>query len=182
MSSPFPEDDIMDVFSLSDAKPQAGDKRKRDDEFEENDHDSNFIPDTANLVPEDYVEDFDDNEAEEVESEHEVNDHEDGLDIPPHNEAMESFPEHAIYDNSIDDIKEKLTGIPPLVYNALAQHDCKSKQLQNLAAKAGDLSTYPNTKVLRVAVLGTAGTGKSSLLNSITDIPDLAKSVSQHLK
>lgn len=182
MSSPFPEDDIMDVSSLHDPKPRPGDKRKRADEIESENDDGLFIPDTADLVPEDYAEARDDNGFEEVEAEHELDDLEDGLDFAPHNEAMESFPKHAIYDVSIDSIRARLAGIPPRILRALEQHDCKTKQLQTLSLKAGDLSSYPTTRIMRVAVLGTAGTGKSSLLNCITDIPDLAKSVGSVLE
>jgi predicted GTPase len=63
------------------------------------------------------------------------------------------------------------------VLNILQEGGIQSKLLDIHMAKAKELCSFPETDRVRIAILGSAGVGKSSLLNAVTSIPGLAKSV-----
>lgn len=162
--------------------PRAGSKRKRDWGDEDYVGDSVFLNDSADIADRYYDVDYDgdDDGVSEILSdltELSTDDEEDGG--PRHNytEAEEDFPAHAIYDTDLAGISEQLAGLPPKLLEALQDQSCNSKQLDGHIQRARELLTVPSTDPIRVAVLGDAGTGKSSLLNSLTDIPGLAYSV-----
>jgi predicted GTPase len=197
MASPAPGEQPPSV--------QAGQKRKREDEETDVKHDiknevKNEIEnekkaeaddedveddggakiDTNTLVPDDYEHAEESNDECEDSDEDNENAVEDNANYPKHDESDEPFPACAYYDEVVDDIDEKLTSIAERVYDLLEEHNSSSATFAAHKSKAEELSKIPNTEKIRIAILGGAGAGKSSLLNAITGKHDLAKSVSSH--
>ncbi|KAK5718255.1 hypothetical protein LTR17_015705 [Elasticomyces elasticus] len=178
------------------ADPQQPDtvlgKRKRDDDDIDGDDDSLFIPEEnemslvvygTNLDQDDDVlhmqdEDDDDDDLDGEDSENDEDDEaldDDDDDQEMHMEATEPFPACAIYDNDMPAVVAKLTGIANKAVSVLLPHDCGGKHVTAHLAAANSLMRIPDTKRLRVALIGNAGVGKSSSLNGIVDIANLAK-------
>ncbi|KAF2206960.1 hypothetical protein CERZMDRAFT_102810 [Cercospora zeae-maydis SCOH1-5] len=93
----------------------------------------------------------------------------DGADMPrvnevdtdvKYHEGKESYPKLPAYDPASSDIEVGLTGI-----------------VEQIVDIAEELRAMPWPRPTRIALLGDTGTGKSSLLNSIVDVPDIAKAV-----
>jgi GTP-binding protein EngB required for normal cell division len=61
--------------------------------------------------------------------------------------------------------------------NILQENGDQNKSINKHIARAKEICNFPETDRLKIAVLGCAGVGKSSLLNAVTSIPGLAKSV-----
>lgn len=141
--------------------------------------DRTFLPNTEVHVPEDYQGE-DESELSEIEGdsdeEHAVPD--DVEEIEMYSEATEPLPERACYDKDIEGIKKRLSVIAKRAHELFATSPNTSKTATTHKTRANNLQVLPDTGKLRVAILGGAGTGKSSLLNSLTDTPELAKSVS----
>lgn len=168
-----------------DAKPVIKNEVKNEIEHEKADtkdedveDDGGAKIDTNTLVPDDYEHE----EASDVEGDDSDEDNEDAVEddtnYPKHDESDEAFPACAYYDEAIDDVDEKLTSIAERVYDLLEEHDSSSATFAAHKSKAEELSKIPTTEKIRIAILGGAGAGKSSLLNAITGKHDLAKSVS----
>ena len=163
--------------------PTANGKRKRDEADDGEGEQSLFIPDEDKLVPENNDQDGADegyNDDQDENSEDDASDAAiDGEAITqPHNEKMEAFPDHAIYDADIKSITDRLTEIPRSMAAILKPYDGDSKHMLHKTNMAKYLQSPPRHKKWRIALLGDAGAGKSSVLNSLTDIQDLAKSMS----
>ncbi|KAI7220454.1 hypothetical protein KC343_g2819 [Hortaea werneckii] len=92
-----------------------------------------------------------------------------------YSERGEAYPKSAAYDEAIPKIKSAYTGIAQQVLNIIKTNPCNSAVLAKFVAKSADLTTIPKSKSVKIALLGEMGTGKSSLLNSVIDIPDLAR-------
>jgi len=119
---------------------------------------------------------------------------EDDDDQDVYTELTESYPGCAIYDRAIPAVKAQLTDISKTVVALLQAHGDGGKHVESHLSAAKALEEVPSTKRLRVALIGNAGVGmcfhilrlgqdsqqlgKSSTLNAITDIANLAKSVS----
>lgn len=150
---------------------------KADTKDEDVEDDGGAKTDTNTLVPDDYQHE----EASDVEGDGSDEDNENAVEDetnhPRHDESDEPFPACAYYDEAIDDVDEKLTSIAELVYDLLEEHDSSSATFAAHKSKAEELSKIPTTEKIRIAILGGAGAGKSSLLNAITGKHDLAKSV-----
>lgn len=176
MASPGP--------SNQDQLAQVGLKRKREEEDvdakDEFQHDNgNTAIESEPVVPGDYehLDDDDDDESSELEDDEE-NVVEEICEIPTHDDSAEPFPKCAIFDGAIEGIKERITAIPQHALARLEEHGCLSNSLKAYASKAQKLCSLPETPKMRIAILGCAGAGKSSLLNAITGKPELAKSLS----
>jgi ABC-type glutathione transport system ATPase component len=191
MASPAPGEQNSSV--------QTGQKRKREDddseiqnevknevkseikgEDAEAEADGGANVDTNTLVPNDYEPDEDDENENDSndEDDDDENTAEDNANHPKHQESDEPFPACAYYDEAIEDVEEQLTSIAERVQALLEDHNSSSKVLVAHKRKANELSDMPPTEKMRIAILGGAGAGKSSLLNAVTGKPDLAKSVS----
>ncbi|KAK1813169.1 hypothetical protein LTR12_012423 [Friedmanniomyces endolithicus] len=170
-------------------------KRKREsDEDSNNKSDAEntlFIPDendTSLLMYETKVARNDDplHGNDEDEEEDEVDDDDESADDAldddqddqdMHMESNEPYPGHAIYDEAMPAIKAKLTDIAKEVVVVLQPHTNGGNYVTTHLDAASVLMTVPSAKRLRVAFIGNAGVGKSSTLNAITDIANLAKSI-----
>ncbi|KAK4963177.1 hypothetical protein LTR10_000805 [Elasticomyces elasticus] len=162
-------------------------KRKRDGDDGDDTEDTLFIRDESSMSlvvygsnpgqdPDDSSDDDEEGHDDEEEDEDESLDGDDD-DEQKHMESSEPLPNCAIYDADISDIKAKLISIPKSVMKALLPYECPGKHVQTHMGAANALLKIPDTKRLRVALIGAAGVGKSSTLNAITDIPDLANSL-----
>lgn len=134
--------------------------------------------DTNTLVPDDYESENESGDERDDSDEEDEDAVEDTANYPKHDESDEPFPECAYYDEAIDDVDEKLTSIAERVHDLLEEHESRSATVAAHKSKAEELSKIPKTEKIRIAILGGAGAGKSSLLNAITGKHDLAKSVS----
>jgi ABC-type glutathione transport system ATPase component len=191
MASPAPGEQSLIV--------QIGQKRKRDDEETDVKHevknetqdekkvktkdedvedDNDATVDINTLVPDGYEREEDNNDDGNDDSDEEnENVVEDSANHPKHDESDEPFPACAYYDEAIEDLNEKLTSIAERIHDVMEEHDSSSAVFAVHKGKAEDLSKFPITDKMRIAILGGAGAGKSSLLNAVTGKHDLAKSV-----
>jgi GTPase SAR1 family protein len=174
----LPGPDVQDQPAL------VGEKRKREaddtdpkDEYQQDGCNATVEPDS--VVPDDYeYQNSDDDDEDQLEDEDEESVIEEVSEIPTHDDSKEPFPECAIYDADIRKIEERITVLPKNVLSQLTKHDCLGQALKLHTSRAEKLTTLPQTPKLRIAILGCAGAGKSSLLNAITGKADLAKSLS----
>jgi hypothetical protein len=194
MASPPPGEQIPSL--------QAGQKRKRDegetdaknecrnetqDEKtaetidEDIEDDGNAKVDIRTLVPDNYEPENENEEEQDGSDEENESAIEDNTNYPKHDESDEPFPPCVYYDEAIDDIEERFTLIAQRIYELLEGRNSSSKSLAAHKNKADELGEMPSTELIRIAILGGAGAGKSSLLNAVTAKPDLAKSVSFHI-
>jgi GTPase SAR1 family protein len=161
----------------------VGEKRKREadetdskDEYKQDEGNSTVDPNS--VVPDDYELQDSDDDDDQLSDEDEENVIEEVSEIPTHDESKEPFPKCAIYDADIKKIEEKIAVIPKRVLRQLEEHGCLGQALKVHISRAEKLMTLPQTPKMRIAILGCAGVGKSSLLNAITGKADLAKSLS----
>lgn len=185
MATSDPDD--YDVMNLQ----HTDGKRKREDDDNGSDNedeylttdgdptDKTFLPNTEVHVPEDYQGE-DESELSEMEGdsdeEHAIPD--DVEEVEVYSEDQEPLPRRACYDEDIEGITKRLSDIAKKAHELFTESANKSKTAAAHKVRADQLQVLPDTGKLRVAILGDAGTGKSSLLNSLTDTPELAKSVS----
>jgi len=158
-------------------KREADDTDSKDDDQQDDDHqdEGDATNEPKSVVPDDYDLSDDGDEETEVRDDEE-NTIEEVSDIPTHDDSAEPFPKCAIYDDDVKAIKERIAAISQQVLDKLEEHGCLS--LKSYTSKAQKLCNFPETPKMRIAILGCAGAGKSSLLNAITGKADLAKSLS----
>lgn len=94
-----------------------------------------------------------------------------------YNERMEELPKLPAYHPDLPKITASLTGTIQEVLNIIEANPCDSTHVQGIKTKGQGLLEIPKPKPVRIALLGDTGAGKSSLLNSIIDIPDLARAL-----
>lgn len=161
------EDDIPDI--KLEAVPEEGEEEEEDG-IQVNVN--SLIPD--NFIATDGGQQDDENglDDEDEIAVQEFDDH------PTHDEANEPFPPYAIYDRRIGGLQERLIAIPRRFMTLATEHECKSTIAQKHINQANELLTIPEPEKYRIAILGVAGAGKSSLLNAVTGEPNMAKAVS----
>lgn len=94
-------------------------------------------------------------------------------------ESSEAKPAHPVFDDVTPDIIKGIAAIPQRVLEQLPGVDPKtSLRLKCYLDSAEALRSVPSKVKLKIAMLGDAGVGKSSLLNAITHKEGLAKTVS----
>jgi chromosomal replication initiation ATPase DnaA len=193
MASPAPDEQSSRVRCGQKRKREADDHDARTGERQfaeatgddvgfmdpdDDDHDTDNINDDDNGST--YTPDDEDEEDQEVD----VNDddgfetfNEENANNTAYDESQEPLPACVVYDTGIETLRSRLTLIPKEVLQILPEDSVKSKSLSMHIAKAKEVTEFPKTSGIQIAILGSAGAGKSSLLNAITDIPELAKSV-----
>ncbi|KAK3612909.1 hypothetical protein LTR56_028176, partial [Elasticomyces elasticus] len=165
-------------------------KRKRDTDTETDDvnetNEANgkiYDPDDENEDSMPQFRDLDDGEDDDEDNE--LNDDDADDDTPEddddeqqhiHVESSEAFPGCAIYDKDIPAIKKAMTGIPKKAVEVLTGQDCSGKHAKTHMRAAQTLLEILTTKRPKIALIGNAGVGKSSLLCAVTDMLNLAKS------
>ncbi|KAK5727635.1 hypothetical protein LTR17_012595 [Elasticomyces elasticus] len=179
----------MDLSSADDDMERPIKRQRTDSNDDEADADADeslFVPEEKkmSLLPyRDAMNRYDDDSEDEYE-EDEINScasDDEGLDAADpkqkYAESDEAYPECAIYDSDIAAITEMLTDIPAKVKEVLDSQDCDAKHVKSHLNAASALASIPITKRLKVALIGNSGVGKSSFLNNLCDIPELAKAV-----
>ncbi|KAK0874126.1 hypothetical protein LTR87_011679 [Friedmanniomyces endolithicus] len=186
--------DGLEAEKSSSSPPLLGKRKRESDEDSDNKNNAEntlFIPDENDMSllvygnkvagnNDPHHGNDEDEEEDEVDDDDEsaddaLDDDQDDQDV--HMESAEPFPGHAIYDKAIPAIKAKLTDIAKEVVAVLQPHTNGGNYVTTHLDAASVLMTVPSTKRLRVAFIGNAGVGKSSTLNAITDIANLAKSL-----
>lgn len=117
------------------------------------------------------------------------------MDDRPYSEAQEAFPPRPAFDPALWDLEKKFALKTKGLQKALGKHRSVSSDLRNIKSKADEAVVPLTPERLMVAMVGATGagkiprlfrlnikltiaiTGKSSLLNSVTDTPHLAKAV-----
>ncbi|KAI7383354.1 hypothetical protein KC336_g18393, partial [Hortaea werneckii] len=94
-----------------------------------------------------------------------------------HNEDSEECPKYAVYDKEFVKTVNELTDIPKRALKILYESECTSKRVRGCTSNAEDLSQFPKPKREKVALLGNTGAGKSSVLNSLLGLPNMAKAM-----
>lgn len=178
--------DIKPDIGMEDraVSPLLGKRKRSSDEADTFDSDvddneeSSFLPDDAFIVPEGDSEEDDDEfrGSDDDDSDNDLQDND--MIQEPYSESVEAYPAYAAYDPDIADITRKLISVPQQIIDILSQHEGSGKHVISLVEAASKLLTIPKNAKIRVGLLGDAGAGKSSLLNSITDLDDLANSLS----
>jgi hypothetical protein len=158
-----------------------GEKRKREaadidskDGFQQDDF--NAIGEPDSVVPDNYEHSEDDGDDQPDDQDDEENVIGEIPEIQCHDESAEPFPKCAVYDNDVKAIEERVTAIAQQILSKVEEHG--SSTLKSYTSKAQELCDLPTAPKLRIAILGRAGAGKSSLVNAITGKVDLAESVS----
>jgi hypothetical protein len=158
-----------------------GEKRKREaadidskDGFQQDDFNATGEPDS--VVPDNYEHSEDDGDDQPDDQDDEENVIGEIPEIQCHDESAEPFPKCAVYDNDVKAIEERVTAIAQQILGKVEEHG--SSTLKSYTSKAQELCDLPTAPKLRIAILGCAGAGKSSLVNAIAGKVDLAKSVS----
>jgi hypothetical protein len=80
-------------------------------------------------------------------------------------ESTEAFPDCRIYDEGIPQLRALLTRIPQRVIKMLEPYNLNGNHVQTHMAAARELVGIPETKKLRIALIGNAGTGPYVLVN-----------------
>ncbi|KAI7480340.1 hypothetical protein KC357_g4002 [Hortaea werneckii] len=183
---------------MGDSLPLQGNngkrKRSNDDDDYVSDSDEGeglFVNDTDDDFDLEYC-DSDDDYKDEADSniEDDIQPHEGNEttamvedEIPPrkidpdaiYSERGEPYPKLSAYDEAIPRIKYAYTGIARQVLSIIEKNPCDSAALAKFVAKAPDILCIPKPRPVKIALLGETGVGKSSLLNSVIDIPDVAR-------
>lgn len=89
----------------------------------------------------------------------------------------EDFPPAFAYSADLVDVKRRLDDMIKSICKALTG-DSQSPYVQGFRNHVVELVNGPHTTPLKIALSGSVGTGKSSLLNCLIDSPDLAPAVS----
>lgn len=178
------EDEETDA--KKDAEGEVKDATKADNQEDSNadgtEDDGGAKVDTNTLVPDHYEPEQEPDEEQDDSDDENESLVEDSASYPKHDESKEPFPSCVYYDEAIEDIEERFTLIAQRIFEQLEDRKSSSTVLAVHKAKADELSDIPSTEKIRIAILGGAGAGKSSLLNAVTGKPDLAKSVSLHFQ
>ncbi|EME48195.1 hypothetical protein DOTSEDRAFT_51419 [Dothistroma septosporum NZE10] len=181
LSSAEPDEEMLDRPSETEVLGKR--KRSEDDidgDLDDSDSDDGlFVPDGTYIAPESdddgsALEDNDDADDSDSGEEKE----ESGQPQSAYSQDIETPPSVPIYDKALPAIVARLTGVPQKVLDILGRYPSNGKHVTSQCETASTLLDIPKTRKPRVGLLGGAGVGKSSLLNSLTDIDDLAKSLS----
>ncbi|KAK6430690.1 hypothetical protein LTR95_013153 [Oleoguttula sp. CCFEE 5521] len=175
---------LPDTALHAPSEPLTGDKRKREHDSTSDDEaqpDRKHQPENIGFSTQRTSYNNDDfKEAEDGETDDEPpsdDEDEDEATSTTYTEAEETMPRCAIYDSRVPALIHTLKEIPGLATTVFANHVNDSTQVAALRSKADHVKQGPQHKKIHVAILGNAGTGKSSLLNSIADLRDLAKAI-----
>ncbi|KAF2722141.1 hypothetical protein K431DRAFT_245903 [Polychaeton citri CBS 116435] len=95
-----------------------------------------------------------------------------------YSERQEPFPAFPVYDTGMAALKDRMVQIPVQILRLLGRLNPSSEVVQSQTHRAVRMLSLPAPRRRRIAILGDAGKGKSSLINSLTDIDDLARSSS----
>ncbi|KAG9698657.1 hypothetical protein KCU95_g2420, partial [Aureobasidium melanogenum] len=88
---------------------------------------------------------------------------------------QEEYPPCAIYHEDVKNHQARTTELAVNVGDHLAKISDNGSDVAKLHAEAVAIQKFPEPKKVVIALMGDAGSGKSSLINSILDIPHIAK-------
>ncbi|SMR48073.1 unnamed protein product [Zymoseptoria tritici ST99CH_1A5] len=94
-----------------------------------------------------------------------------------YDESREPYPDHAAFDPETDQVTSSLVSEAQVAFDVLAEITCDTPDVCELREKAKEAKAVPDHKRHIVGLLGDAGEGKSSLINSLSDCPRLAKAL-----
>lgn len=92
--------------------------------------------------------------------------------------SLESYPEHPAFDNGFQQVLQDLEGLGKRAQKIIDDSGCQNRRVQGCRSNAIAASSAPEPPVFNIGLFGDTGSGKSSLLNSLLDMPSLAKAMS----
>lgn len=98
-----------------------------------------------------------------------------------YDEGGEPWPACVAFDLDFANLKEHLSQISNTAMKIVDDSGCQSQRALSLRKNACQGTNVPRSNREKVALLGNTGAGKSSLLNSLLDRPDLARAVIQNI-
>ncbi|KAI6808123.1 hypothetical protein KC332_g13506 [Hortaea werneckii] len=101
----------------------------------------------------------------------------DSTGVIEHHEDSERLPARSVYDGAFVKTVAELSDIAKRALKILRESQCSSKRVRGLTTHAEELSQVPRPEREKVALLGNTGAGKSSLLNSLLGLPNMAKAM-----
>ncbi|KAL1640220.1 hypothetical protein SLS58_007171 [Diplodia intermedia] len=100
--------------------------------------------------------------------------HDEDESVKPYNPAKEALPKKEVNHKAFAEAEEAAIGIPMEILAIIDEQECANEDIvyiKNLAKDAKS-PTYPNG--VKVGLRGDSGTGKSSIINSLLGIPNIA--------
>jgi ABC-type glutathione transport system ATPase component len=107
----------------------------------------------------------------------EVSDEEDSEE-KRYDDSTEDLPCHPVYDKDFAQVESDLAKMAVKVMNIIEQSGCHNDRAKGCLEQAKLLLNLPDTKKEIIALIGESGVGKSSVINSLLNIPKLARAVS----
>ncbi|KAK6001507.1 hypothetical protein QM012_002838 [Aureobasidium pullulans] len=90
-------------------------------------------------------------------------------------EDQEEYPSCAVYHEDVKPYQNRITDLAVNVTEQLSEICCRGGDMAKFHAEAITIQRFPELKKIVIALMGEAGSGKSSLINSILDTPHIAK-------
>ena len=177
------------------ASPLGKRKRPEDDDGEcaneTKSEDGLFIPDTGEALKHEEAkdsidkddaakEDDEDGEADDDDDEDDENYVDEENSAEKYDESVEEYPKHPAFDHRPYPDQSRSYWHRQINHGDCGGESCDSTHVQNFQTKATELQNIPRPQPPKIALMGDTGAGKSSLLNSVVDIPDLARAVRVH--
>lgn len=88
------------------------------------------------------------------------------------------MPKHVVFDKDFKQVGQDLSNRARKLKELVKQSGCENDRVKGCLEKAEMLEKIPDPTPKKIALVGDAGVGKSSLVNSLVGIPKLAKAVS----
>lgn len=92
--------------------------------------------------------------------------------------SLENYPEHPAFDKDFQQVLDDLEGIGKRAQKIINDSSCNNRRVQGCRSNAIAASSAPEPPIFNIGLFGDTGSGKSSLINSLLDMPTLAKAMS----
>ncbi|KAL1616898.1 hypothetical protein SLS54_008102 [Diplodia seriata] len=100
--------------------------------------------------------------------------HDEDESVKPYNPAKEALPKKEVNHKAFAEAEEAAIGIPMEILAIIDEQECANEDIAYIKNLAKDAKSpkYPNG--VKIGLRGDSGTGKSSIINSLLGIPNIA--------